>query len=88
MTDWGDDGLLSAMAVIGGVAFVLAGVSVARGAVVARWTGWPAVAFGALLAGQVVVGASVIPALRYLAPFAIGVAALIRAVRPPRPLPG
>jgi hypothetical protein len=46
VSSWADEGLLNAAALVGGPAMVLYGVAVARGRVLARWTGWFAAGCG------------------------------------------
>ena len=81
LSAWVDAGLLNAAGLVGGSAFALFGVATLLAPVVARWTGWFALGCGLLLIGEVVLTRDVIPALFYLAPLPIGLAALIRGVR-------
>jgi len=78
---WADEGLLNAAALITGPAMILYGLAVLRGGLLARWTGWFAAGCGLLLIGESVLTGDVVPALLYLAPFPLGITALIRAGR-------
>ena len=78
---WADEGLLTAAALIGGPAMILYGLAVVTERVLARWTGWFSAGCGLLLLGQAVPTGDVVPALLYLAPLPLGIAALLRAAR-------
>ena len=75
-----DDGLLSAVAIAGGMAMILYGIAVVRSRVLGAWSGVLAAAFGALLVVLYFAG-DVIPVVLFYAGLPLGVSALIRGVR-------
>ena len=58
---------------------ILDGAAVTRADALARWSGWAAIGFGALLIGEFILTRDIVPALLCLAPLPIGTTALIHA---------
>jgi hypothetical protein len=80
--NFADDGLLNAVAIAGGTAMILYGITVTRSRVLSAWSGGLTAVFGVLLIVLYFTG-DVIPAVLYLAGLPLGVSALIRGIRTP-----
>lgn len=76
---WGSALFTAGTGLLAGTALLVLGIEIIRRDAPARWSGWVAVAAGALLLGQAAAFGGLLPAPQFLALLALGLATLTRS---------